>query len=121
MQAVMSSSSKRFTIEQQGDALDFWAWFINTLHQHLSGTKRNKPSIISMCFQVSIIGLRYHLSGAKPNKPSLNFQALSKVQGAIQVVSHAIDVLVPSWDSSGGSTVNHREVVFKCSKVLDSR
>jgi len=54
MQAVMSSSSKRFTIEQQGDALDFWAWFINTLHHHLSGPKRNKPSIISKCFQVSI-------------------------------------------------------------------
>lgn len=51
MQAVMSSSNKRFTIEQQGDALDFWAWFINTLHQHLSGSKRNKPSIISKCFQ----------------------------------------------------------------------
>lgn len=72
MQAVMSSSNKRFTIEQQGDVLDFWAWFINTLHQHLSAGKRNKSSIISKCFQVSIIGgqLRRteekHMSGAKP-------------------------------------------------------
>lgn len=51
MQAVMSSSNKRFTIEQQGDVLEFWAWFINTLHHHLSAGKRNKSSIISKCFQ----------------------------------------------------------------------
>ena len=57
MQAVMSSSSKRFTIEQQGDVLDFWAWFINTLHQHLATGKRTKTSIISKCFQVAALNL----------------------------------------------------------------
>ena len=75
MQAVMSSSSKRFTIEQQGDALDFWAWFINTLHHHLSGPKRNKPSIISNCFQVSMnwtlwLTLWYHAQQASSDLPS---------------------------------------------------
>ena len=54
MQAVMSSSNKHFTIEQQGDVLDFWAWFINTLHLHLATGKRNKTSIISKCFQVGV-------------------------------------------------------------------
>ena len=52
MQAVMTSSNKRFTIEKQGDALEFWAWFINTLHHDLTGGKRSKSSIISKCFQV---------------------------------------------------------------------
>lgn len=55
MQAVMSSSNKRFTIEQQGDVLEFWAWFINTLHQHLATGKRTKASIISKCFQVAAL------------------------------------------------------------------
>lgn len=55
MQAVMGSSNKRFTIEQQGDVLEFWAWFINTLHQHLSAGKRNKSTIISKCFQVGLL------------------------------------------------------------------
>ena len=53
MQAVMAASNKRFTIEKQSDALEFWSWFINQLHTDLTGGKRKRPSIISRCFQVS--------------------------------------------------------------------
>ena len=67
MQAVMSSSNKRFTIEQQGDVLEFWAWFINTLHHHLAAGKRNRPSIISKCFQVRHLSCRCSLQGAPPS------------------------------------------------------
>ena len=52
MQAVMAASNKRFTIEKQSDALEFWSWFINQLHTELTGGKRKRPSIISRCFQV---------------------------------------------------------------------
>ena len=61
MQAVMSSSNKRFTIEQQGDVLEFWAWFINTLHHDLSAGKRNKATIISKCFQVGFLMLQNNM------------------------------------------------------------
>ena len=48
----MAASNKRFTIEKQSDALEFWSWFINQLHTELTGGKRKRPSIISRCFQV---------------------------------------------------------------------
>ena len=54
MQAVMAASYKRFTIEKQSDALEFWSWFINQLHTDLTGGKRKRPSIISRCFQVHL-------------------------------------------------------------------
>ena len=53
MQAVMAASNKRFTIEKQSDALEFWSWFINQLHTDLTGGRRKRPSIISRCFQVN--------------------------------------------------------------------
>jgi U4/U6.U5 tri-snRNP-associated protein 2 len=37
MQAVMSSSQRRFTIEQQSDPVEFWSWLLNTLHFALTG------------------------------------------------------------------------------------
>ena len=52
MQAVMTASAKRFTIEKQSDPVDFLSWFLNMLHTDLTGGKRKKPSIISRCFQV---------------------------------------------------------------------
>ena len=57
MQAVMAASNKRFTIEKQSDALEFWSWFINQLHTDLTGGKRKRPSIISRCFQVTPVPL----------------------------------------------------------------
>lgn len=52
MQAVMRASNKRFTIEERGDPVEFWSWFLNSLHLELTGGKRKKPSVISRCFQV---------------------------------------------------------------------
>ncbi len=53
MQAVMTASAKKFTIEKQSDPVDFLSWFLNMLHADLTGGKRKKASIISRCFQVS--------------------------------------------------------------------
>lgn len=54
MQVVMRASNKRFTIEQRGDPVEFWSWFLNSLHLDLTGGKRKKPSVISRCFQVTL-------------------------------------------------------------------
>lgn len=51
MQAVMTASGKRFTIEKQSDPVDFLTWLLNTLHVGLTGGKRTRPSIITQCFQ----------------------------------------------------------------------
>ena len=51
MQAVMSASAKRFTIEKQSDPVEFFTWLLNTLHLGLTGNKRKKPSIITRCLQ----------------------------------------------------------------------
>lgn len=53
MQAVMTASAKKFTIEKQSDPVDFLSRFLNMLHADLTGGKRKKPSIISRCFQVA--------------------------------------------------------------------
>lgn len=47
----MKASNKRFTIEKQSDPLDFWIWFLNTLHRDLTGDNPKKKSVISLCFQ----------------------------------------------------------------------
>jgi len=39
MQAVMSVSQRRFTIEQQSDPVEFWSWLLNTLHLALTGNE----------------------------------------------------------------------------------
>lgn len=51
MQAVMSASDNRFTIEKQSDPVEFFAWLLNTLHLGLTGGKRKRASIITRCFQ----------------------------------------------------------------------
>ena len=52
MQAVMSSSKKRFIIERQADPVDFWSWLVNALHVDLTAGRSKKTSIITQCFQV---------------------------------------------------------------------
>ena len=54
MQAVISSSSKRFLIDKQSDPVEFYSWLLNTLHAELTGGKRRKPSIITECLQGEI-------------------------------------------------------------------
>lgn len=44
VQAVMSASSKRFTIDRQSDPVEFLSWLANTLHHDLTGGKRKKRS-----------------------------------------------------------------------------
>lgn len=39
MQAVMSASKRRFTIDVQADPVEFWSWLLNTLHMDLTGKK----------------------------------------------------------------------------------
>jgi U4/U6.U5 tri-snRNP-associated protein 2 len=51
MQAVMTASAKRFTIDKQSDPVDFLSWFLNALHAELTGGRRKRPSIVSRCFQ----------------------------------------------------------------------
>lgn len=51
MQAVINASGKRFTIDKQADAIDFFQWLVNTLHMDLTGGKRKKRSIISNCLR----------------------------------------------------------------------
>ncbi len=51
MQAVMSFSNKRFTIDKQADPVEFWSWVVNALHMDLTGGRRKKRSVVTDCFQ----------------------------------------------------------------------
>lgn len=54
LQEVALRSSKRFTLTQQSDPVDFLSWFLNNLHLSLGGSKKpsSKPtSIIQAAFQ----------------------------------------------------------------------
>ena len=52
LQDIALRSSKRFTLTQQSDPVDFLSWFLNNLHLNLGGSK-TKPlsSIIQRTFQ----------------------------------------------------------------------
>ena len=52
IQEIATSSSKKFTLTQQSDPVDFLSWFLNNLHLALGGSK-TKPasSIIQRTFQ----------------------------------------------------------------------
>eukprot|EP00955_Chlamydomonas_euryale_P087055 364266-Chlamydomonas_euryale.AAC.1 len=54
MQAVMTTSKKRFVIERQGDPVEFYLWLLNTLHFDLTDGKPKKQSVITQCFQVGV-------------------------------------------------------------------
>lgn len=52
MQAVATSSAKRFTPEEQADPIEFLPWLLHTLHSDLTHRKpRKRRSVISDCFQ----------------------------------------------------------------------
>ena len=44
LQAVASTSNKRFKITEQGDPIEFLSWLLNTLHKALGGTKKSNSS-----------------------------------------------------------------------------
>jgi len=51
LQSIVLTSRKRFQITKQGDPVDLMAWFLNSLHLSLNGTKNPKSSIITRTFQ----------------------------------------------------------------------
>lgn len=57
MQSVIAASEKRFTIDAQADAIDFFQWLVNRLHLELTGGKRKKASIITECLQARDLGV----------------------------------------------------------------
>ena len=50
LQAVVHVSKKTFQITQQGDAIEFMAWILNSIHRALGGTKKTQ-TIITRTFQ----------------------------------------------------------------------
>lgn len=65
MRAVMAASKGRFTIDAQGDPVDFWIWFVNQLREDLHSTpsSKHKKSILTKCFQV--LASPMHVSGLR--------------------------------------------------------
>ena len=63
MQGVMRASNKKFTIEHRADPVEFWSWFLNSLHLALTGMKRKKPSVISRYFQACTSTQSSHIHG----------------------------------------------------------
>lgn len=54
LQEVALRSSKRFTLTQQSDPVDFLSWFLNNLHLSLGGSKRpssTPTSVVQAAFQ----------------------------------------------------------------------
>lgn len=51
LQSIVLCSRKRFQITVQGDPLELLAWFLNSLHAALNGTKKRNSSIITKTFQ----------------------------------------------------------------------
>lgn len=54
LQEIAMKSSKRFTLSEQSDPVDFLSWFLNTLHLSLGGSKKpssNPTSVIHAAFQ----------------------------------------------------------------------
>ncbi|RWS13197.1 U4/U6.U5 tri-snRNP-associated protein 2-like protein [Dinothrombium tinctorium] len=54
LQAVVLCSMKKFQITEQGDALNFLSWFLNSLHTALNGNKKENSSIIYKAFRGSM-------------------------------------------------------------------
>ncbi|KAJ5502272.1 Peptidase C19 ubiquitin carboxyl-terminal hydrolase 2 [Penicillium fimorum] len=54
LQEIAVRSSKRFTLTNQADPVDFLSWFLNTLHLALGGSKKPSPtptSVVHAAFQ----------------------------------------------------------------------
>lgn len=51
MQSIMGASQKKFLIDAQSDVVDFFSWFVNSLHEGLTGGKRRKPSPVTAALQ----------------------------------------------------------------------
>ncbi|KAG8219445.1 hypothetical protein J3R82DRAFT_372 [Butyriboletus roseoflavus] len=51
LQEVNRASSGKFSLEKQGDPVEFLGWFLNRLHIDLGGTKKKNSSVIFSTFQ----------------------------------------------------------------------
>ena len=51
LQSIVLCSKKRFQITKQSDPIETLAWFLNSLHLALNGTKSSKSSIVSKTFE----------------------------------------------------------------------
>ena len=51
LQSIVLCSKKRFQITKQSDPIETLAWFLNSLHLALNGTKSLKSSIVSKTFE----------------------------------------------------------------------
>ncbi|KAK2080629.1 hypothetical protein QBZ16_000483 [Prototheca wickerhamii] len=51
MQAVIGASKRRFTIDCQADAIEFFQWLVNALHLDLTGGRHRRRSIVSDCLR----------------------------------------------------------------------
>ncbi|KAF7303026.1 putative mRNA-splicing protein ubp10 [Mycena kentingensis (nom. inval.)] len=51
LQEVNRASLGKFSLEQQGDPIEFLGWLLNRLHKDTGGTKRRSSSIIFTTFQ----------------------------------------------------------------------
>ncbi|PSS29719.1 hypothetical protein PHLCEN_2v2867 [Hermanssonia centrifuga] len=73
LQEVGRVSAGKFSLERQGDPVEFLGWLLNRLHKDLGGTKRNTSSVIFSTFQGAVgmenqqVVVRSNLRGsAKP-------------------------------------------------------
>ncbi|KAH9929704.1 spindle pole body protein [Fomitopsis serialis] len=51
LQEVGRASAGKFTLEKQGDPVEFLGWLLNHLHKDLGGTKKKRSSAIFSAFQ----------------------------------------------------------------------
>ena len=51
LQSIVLCSKKRFQITKQSDPIETLAWFLNSLHSALNGTRNSKSSIVSRTFE----------------------------------------------------------------------
>ncbi|KZT72934.1 ubiquitin C-terminal hydrolase Ubp10 [Daedalea quercina L-15889] len=51
LQEVGRASARKFSLEKQGDPIEFLGWLLNHLHKDMGGTKKKKSSVIFSAFQ----------------------------------------------------------------------
>lgn len=63
LQEVGRASSGKFSLEKQGDPVEFLGWLLNQLHKDLGGTKKKKSSksITMPLMHIYLTWSRHHL------------------------------------------------------------
>ncbi|OCH90070.1 spindle pole body protein [Obba rivulosa] len=51
LQEVVRASAGKFSLEKQGDPVEFLGWLLNRLHKDMGGTKKRNSSVIYSTFQ----------------------------------------------------------------------